>query len=328
GERLTVAEVGTRYLRHLDNAGRKPVTLIAVRGHLDHWHAPFFADKALDAIRPDDVADLVALMRAGQRPSGIARSKPLSPKTVRNAVGTLNALYRFALRRGWATRNPVATVDLPDVQTGDEIRFLEPAEVEAVAAAAIDGPYESIDRALFLTAAMTGLRVGELIALRWRDVDWPAGRLRVRRTYDSRSGYGTPKSRRSSRSVPMADAVAGELDRLYQSARAQGDDDLVFADPLSGGPLSKRSILLRFRKALRSAHLDETHCVHDLRHTFGTRMAAAGVSMRTLQEWMGHRDIATTQRYDDYAPAPQHERDLVAAAFAPRDPEVPIGVPI
>src|SRR5207249_1284705 len=62
GERLTVAEVGARYLRHLENAGRKPVTLLAVRGHLDHWHVPFFADKALDAIRPEDIADLIAVM--------------------------------------------------------------------------------------------------------------------------------------------------------------------------------------------------------------------------------------------------------------------------
>lgn len=54
---------------------------------------------------------------------------------------------------------------------------------------------------------------------------------------------------------------------------------------------------------------------HDLRHTFGTRMAAVGVPMRTLQEWMGHRDIATTQRYADYAPG-THEAELVAAAFA------------
>jgi integrase len=60
------------------------------------------------------------------------------------------------------------------------------------------------------------------------------------------------------------------------------------------------------------------HRFHDLRHTFGTRMAAAGVPMRTLQEWMGHRDIETTQRYADYAPS-QHEAALVAAAFGTSD---------
>ncbi len=68
-------------------------------------------------------------------------------------------------------------------------------------------------------------------------------------------------------------------------------------------------------KALKAARLDESHRIHDLRHTFGTRCAAAGVSMRTLQEWMGHRDIATTQRYADYAPSAR-EAELIAAAFS------------
>ncbi|MDO8209650.1 tyrosine-type recombinase/integrase [Conexibacter sp. CPCC 206217] len=68
--------------------------------------------------------------------------------------------------------------------------------------------------------------------------------------------------------------------------------------------------------------MDESHRFHDLRHTFGTHMAAAGVPLRTLQEWMGHRDLTTTQRYADYAPS-EHEGEMVAAAFArpapPRD---------
>jgi integrase len=69
------------------------------------------------------------------------------------------------------------------------------------------------------------------------------------------------------------------------------------------------------RAALKAAKLDTAHRFHDLRHTFGTRMAAAGVPMRTLQEWMGHRDLATTQIYADYAPS-AHEAEMVAAAFA------------
>lgn len=314
GERLTVAEAGDRYLRHLQAAGRKPSTIAAVRGHLEHWHRPFFAGRTLEAVQPEDVESLIRLMQAGQRPGGLARTKPLSAKTIRNAIGTLNALYNHAVRRRWATSNPVLEVDLPADSPDEDIRFLEPAEVDAVAAAAIAGPYRQLDQALYVTAAMTGLREGELIALRWRDVDWPAGRIRVRQNYVL-GEFGTPKSRRSTRSVPMADRVGAELDGLHQASRRRGDDDLVFADPMTGGPLAKAAILRRFRKALRAAHLDDTHRFHDLRHTFGTRMAAAGVPMRTLQEWMGHRDIATTQRYADYAPAPAHEAALIADAF-------------
>ena len=65
---------------------------------------------------------------------------------------------------------------------------------------------------------------------------------------------------------------------------------------------------------LKPAALDTTHNLHGLRHTFGSRMAAAGVPMRTLQEWMGHRDISTTERYADYAPS-QHEAELMERAW-------------
>jgi integrase len=166
---------------------------------------------------------------------------------------------------------------------------------------------------MYRTAAMTGLRQGELLALRWRDVDWQAQRIRVRQNYVL-GEFGTPKSKRSTRSVPMADEVAGELDRLFKQSRWQADDDLVFAAPHTGEPQYKRGILKRYRKALVAARLDESHVFHDLRHTFGTRMAAAGVPMRTLQEWMGHRDLSTTQLYSDYAPS-SREAEMVAEAF-------------
>ncbi len=126
--------------------------------------------------------------------------------------------------------------------------------------------------------------------------------------------FGTPKSKRSSRSVPMAPEVGGELDRYFKTVMEPPDAGLVFADPQTGGPLDKAGVLRRMRKALKAAGLDVTHRFHDLRHTFGTQCAANGVPMRTLQEWMGHAQITTTERYADYAPR-AHEAELVAAAF-------------
>jgi len=182
--------------------------------------------------------------------------------------------------------------------------------VQQAIAAAVEGPYQELDRALFLTAAMTGLRAGELVALRWLEV---AARVRVRQNHVL-GEFGTPKSKRSTRSVPMADAVGAALDRHHQASRWQGDDDLVFAHPATGEPLSKHQNLRRFRAALRGAGLDDSHVFHDLRHTFGTQMAAVGTPIRALQEWMGHRDITTTQRYADYAPSGR-DAELIGAAF-------------
>jgi len=75
-----------------------------------------------------------------------------------------------------------------------------------------------VERVMYLTAAMTGMRQGELFALRWRDVDWSAGRIRVRRNY-VRGEFGAPKSKRSARSVPLASRVAGELELLFQDSQ-------------------------------------------------------------------------------------------------------------
>ena len=158
-----------------------------------------------------------------------------------------------------------------------------------------------------MLAAMTGLRQGELVALRWRDIDWAAGVVRVRRTY-SRGEWGTPKSRRSSRAVPLPDRVAAELERHFQRSVYQGDDDVVFCHPQTGNPYDASKLRERFYAAMAAAGMQE-RCgqrggitFHSLRHTFGTRMAAVGVPMRTLQEWMGHRDYTTTLIYADFAP--------------------------
>jgi integrase len=311
GERLSIADLGRRYLLELERQGRKKSTLTAVKSILATWLEPHFGERAIDSITSADVVNLMRRMEAG----GCRRDKPVGPKSIRNYIGTLSALFNFAERKGWAGGNPARGVTLPAADRNEDIRFLEPEEVEALADSVVAGPYEAVDRALYVTAAMTGLRQGELVALRWRDVDWTAARIRVRQNYVL-GEFGTPKSKRSTRSVPMADPVAGELDRLSKASRSRDDGDLVFADPHTGGPLSKAAIVRRYRRALKAAQLDHGHRFHDLRHTFGTRMAAAGVPMRTLQEWMGHRDIETTQRYADYAPSP-HEAAFVAAAFGP-----------
>src|SRR5262245_63038755 len=120
---------------------------------------------------------------------------------------------------------------------------------------------------------MSGLRRGELLALRWQDIDWSAGLIRVRRSY-TRGEFGTPKSRRSSRAVPMADRLAGELDRHHKRSRFQADDDLVFCHPALGTVLDPSKLRKRFVDAVSRAGLRATR-FHDLRHTFGTRMAAA-----------------------------------------------------
>jgi integrase len=313
GDALTIAELSSRYLADPEGPARKRATVEAVESVLRTWFAPYFAERDLRKISEQDVRELMGMMRDGRRPGARLKGdrhygRKLSAKSIRNYIGTLSALLSYAERRRWLEANVAGRVRLPAKPEHTEIRFLDPVEVRALVRAAP----QVIDRVLYLAAAMAGLREGELVALRWRDVDWTAARIRVRQNYVL-GEFGTPKSRRSTRSVPMADDLAGELDRLFKASSWTGADDLVFAGA-HGGPLEKSTILRRFRRALAAAGLDDSHDFHDLRHTFGTAMAAAGVPMRTLQEWMGHRDIATTQIYADYAPS-AHEAAFVEAAF-------------
>jgi len=118
---------------------------------------------------------------------------------------------------------------------------------------------------------MTGLRQGELLALRWRDVDWQAQRIHVRRSHVL-GDFDTPKSHKA-RTVPMGMEVVGKLDAWQQASQWDTPDALVLAEPASGEVLRRGALMRRYRRALKAVKLDEAHRFHDLRHTFGTAMA-------------------------------------------------------
>ena len=237
----------------------------------------------------------------------------------------MHSIFVYAERQGWRAGNPCKGVELPAVADEDaEIRFLDDTELEALLRATPADGVGPLDRVLYLTAAMTGLRQGELLALRWRDVDWSAARIRVRQSY-VRGEFGRPKSKRSSRSVPLAMRLARELERHFQAASWQGDDDLVFGHPAFNSPLDRSRLRKRFKRSLARAGVREVR-FHDLRHPFGTRMAAAGTPLRTLQEWMGHRDFKTTLIYADYQPS-EREAEFVERAFGTRAGRGPARVP-
>ncbi len=302
---MSVSEACDRLVASLEARGRKASTLAAHESGLRAHLVPFFGNRALSRIETSDVEAFVA-----------SRRSTLSPKSIRNYLGTLHSVFEFARVRP----NPVTDATKPEADGADpDIRFLTEEEVETLLRAVGDDQQGQTDRVLFMTAAFTGLRQGELFALRWRDVDWRTMRIRVRRSYArKRAGreadFGKPKSKRSTRSVPMHDRVGTELELHYQRSEYRGDDDLVFCHPYTGGPLDSSNTLDRLRDALDAAGVRRI-TFHELRQTFGTRMAVAGVPMRTLQEWMGHRDIKTTLVYADYAPS-DHERAFIERAFS------------
>lgn len=174
GDRRTVGEAGQRLIEHLGALGRKPTTLATYRSLLHTHLVPHLDGRALDRIEPEHVERLIVAMRR----------EGAGPKTIINAVTLLHQIFAFGERKGWCGRNPCKQVDRPRVEETTDIRFLEIEEVEALLRGVPEddllGPTDS---ALFLTATMTGLRQGELLGLRWRDIDWRVARIRVRQNY-------------------------------------------------------------------------------------------------------------------------------------------------
>ena len=311
GQQRTIAQAGGEYVDHLQHVmERKRTTIQDYRGYLRGHFGPFFGDRPLDRI--DERLVAVYLKRK--------RDQGLSSKTVQNHLNFMHGLFKFSVKRGWAEQNPVAAVERPKKARRPErrLRFMQLVELEALLRAVPDDELGAVERPLYLTAAMTGLRQGELIALPWLDIDWLARRIRVadnfpRGRVDERD---SPKSHEG-RSVPMADRVAAGLERHFQRTQFRADTDLVFCHPETGKPLDPSKIAKRFKKALGRAGLREI-TFHELRHTFGTQLAATGVPLRTIQEWMGHGDAKTTEVYRHYAPDPTHGAELVEGAFSPR----------
>jgi integrase len=251
---------------------------------------PFFGSQLLTEITVDDIDCFIAEKRRDGK----------APKSILNYVGLLGAIFAYAVKRGWCDTNPVALIDKPRNPRSLEVRYLTQAELTALLDAVPLDARGASDRVLYLTAAMTGLRRGELLALRWQDVDTNVGVIRVRRSY-TRGEFGTPKTRRSSRAVPLAARLQQVLIDHRESSRWHEDHDLVFAHPITGSVLDPSRVRKRFQAAAHRAGLRPIK-FHDLRHTFGTRMAAAGAPLRAIQEWLGHQDYRTTSIYADYAP--------------------------
>jgi integrase len=165
-----------------------------------------------------------------------------------------------------------------------------------------------------LAAGTSGLRQSELLGLRWKHVDTRAQRIRVRNAWVRYEHSGEGKSDLSTkRSVPMTDRLAAELKRWRLRTVFSDDDDLVFAHPELGVPLDRTKVTRRFQDACVAAGVRKIR-FQDLRHTFATTLAAAGVPLRTIQEYLGHSDLKTTQIYAHYAPSTR-EVQVINEAF-------------
>ncbi len=237
-----------------------------------------------------------------------------SNRTRQKYLVCLGSIFKRAMKVYGLPRNPADLVERPRVRRAAKIDVLRPEEVLALVRAA--GSEQ--DAAIFHTAAFAGLRMGELLALRWRDVDFTRRTIHVRENW-TQGETTTPKGG-TERAVPMAEEVAERLARLGQREHFTADDDLVFCTA-RGQHVGYKSLKERYRAALRAAGLREDFRFHNLRHTFGSTVIRHADS-REVMEWMGHADLTTTRRYLAFVDR-EDAAKRVSEAFRLEEPQAP-----
>jgi integrase len=288
----------------------RPATRACYRNAIEQHLLGRFAARRLDAVSPDDLADLVRQLRI----------QGLSESTIVIVIGVTNRLYRYAARRlGWVGINPVSLMlssERPKPSQGKRRRVFEVGELEQTIAAA-DQPY----RTLFTVAALTGARLSELLGLTW-------GKVRIDTLDDAeiefafqvdRSGELAPtKTDGSARTVPIPRQLARILAEHRWRSHSVAPTDFVFSTR-TGRPFSQRNIARALRNAQTKARDDAGEptfpalhakdergepipvphaavpSMHSFRHTVASRALLAGESIDEVAFLLGHRDANVTR---------------------------------
>jgi integrase/recombinase XerD len=278
-------ELTLDFLAYLElERGLSRNTLEAYRSDLEQF-GEFLARRDVDPLEIGgaELAEFVSELADGRD----ARA-PVAPATLQRKVACLRSFYRFLRREQALDRDPTAEVRpprsrarLPKVLSRDEIaRLLEQPAGSSAAALR--------DRALLETMYACGLRASEAISLELSQLDLDEGIVRTR-------GKGSKE-----RIVPIGTRAVESLRTYLERARPRlvglRDERRVFVN-LRGGGLSRQGLYKIVQRHARSAGLEERMSPHTLRHSFATHLLAGGCDLRSLQEMLGHADIATTQVY-------------------------------
>jgi integrase len=298
----TFGEVAEEWYR--SKSDRRPSHTFDIRTRLDKHILPIFGKQKLDRI----TITAIEKLRDGLRDAKYAH------RTINRILRIMSSVFRLSIKHGQLTKNPVDSVDrvsaaakeMTATETaggiGDTIdpdSVLSPREIQVLLRAAFPG-YE---RTLFETAYLTGAREGELLALRWTDLELPkegAGQMAIRRSLswarvqgeEIRPRYFPPKTKAGRRTISIPGLLVAELKR-WKLECPISEDDLVF--PMTDGKPMPRAKMLqtRFYPALARARLRRV-TFHTLRHSCASAMIAGGAPITEVQHRLGHANPAIT----------------------------------
>jgi integrase len=293
-DRQTLEYYLDRWLETAVNPHRRVKTANSYEQIVRLYLKPHLGKVQLAKLTPEHVQTMLNALLL----NGSVDAKPLSARTVQYVRAVLRRALNQALKWGYVSRNVAILTETPKVPRYEAI-ILSPAQSQQLLTAAAGHRLETV----FTVALGLGLREGEVLGLRWIDIDFEQHTLRIAQTVQrlpGRLAIEVPKTERSARLLPlpvfMERALARHAERQAAEQRAAGDNwedhGLVFPSE-RGTPLDPRNLLRQFKDLLVAADLPDMR-FHDLRHSCATTLISQGVHPRVVQEILGHSQISTT----------------------------------
>lgn len=231
------------------------------------------------------------------------RTAGLSGSSIHGIRTALGKVLQAAVDWGFLEQNMARGIRIGNRQPKTERLYLNPSEVCRLLAS-LPEPCHT----LVLVAALTGMRIGEILALRWKSLDLLHGSILIRESV-SEGRFGSPKTRSSRRDVPMSEPVRKAFEVARAQSRQVGPDDLVFSTRKQT-PLNPKNLLRRVVQPMCVALELPVITWHSFRHTHATLLGEVGESLRTAQAILGHSDLGTTLNVYTHA-IPESQRRAV-----------------
>lgn len=214
-------------------------------------------------------------------------------KTLRKILVTLNQIFSYAVRHRFIDHNPLRDAERPKSHGSegeheqDKINILTPDQIPIFLSKSQDPKYNT----LFTLAVFTGMREGEILGLKWGDMDWENKQVHVQRTY-TKGKFFTTKTKASNRKIDIGPKVLTKLKR-WKLACPRNELDLMFPNE-SGNPMNYSNMVKRhFLPALKEAEISAIR-FHDLRHTFASLLIEQGENIKYIQTQLGHSSPTVT----------------------------------
>lgn len=269
-------------------------TLERYKELLAHHVRPHLGARAIQKLRTVDFAELYGRLQQ-PKPEGAG----LAPRTVGHVHRLLHRVFGHAVKWSVVGNNPVAAAEPPRVQRA-EIEILAPDQIKAVLDALRGRPLYPVA----VIGLATGMRRGEIAALRWADIDLDGGKLRIERSLEQTNAglaFKAPKTKAGQRAVSIPPSVVAELREHWRRQQEQrlalgtgkaGPDDLVFARP-DASPWPPDSLTADWARTVRALNLPKV-TLHALRHTHVSQLIAAGLDVVTVSRRIGHSNPTVT----------------------------------